>query len=63
MSRNNVYIVWMDDSGSDFAESKILYRTSANGGTAFSPVLTNLPDEPGGGFFSSSPDIAVSSFR
>ena len=25
VSRNNVYIVWMDDSGSDFAESKILY--------------------------------------
>ena len=41
VSGSNIYVVWEDETpGYD----DILYRTSANGGTTFPAVLTNLSD-------------------
>lgn len=57
VSNNNVYVVWSDDSSGSL---EILYRTSANRGTTFNPIITNLSTDDGDTF---SPDIAVSSLR
>jgi hypothetical protein len=57
VSNNNVYVVWSDDSSGSL---EILYRTSADRGTTFNPIFTNLSTDDGDTF---SPDIAVSSLR
>ena len=51
---SNVYTVWSDNSSGN---SEILYRTSANNGDTFPPVLTNLSTNEG---ISQAPTIAVS---
>ena len=38
LSGSSLHVVWNDDT---FGASEILYRTSADNGSTFSPVLTN----------------------
>jgi hypothetical protein len=51
---NNVYVVWLDTTpGND----DILYTTSADGGSTFSTILSNLSRDSVGSF---APAIAIS---
>ena len=57
VSGSNIYVVWEDETpGYD----DILYRTSANGGTTFPAVLTNLRTNTGDSIFPAFPTIDVS---